>query len=268
MVQHSLPCKIAGRVIGIAALLASIAPEAYADQGLFYEYRMQTLTPKFTGVVNPPAQTFGINVVGIFDTTESFDAAMRASMRREARKHDTHAQTSDTSAWEEMPVANDGNSIKILWSNEGAPWSNVFSASSASTSPSMLGLELESIYWAYPTSFASFGINWNTNYYFYDNIGGIAARATISMPVVFSVSTKVLPGLIAYANFGVGPLGYLKGWSTYDQVEAGLNYSFADSFRASLSYRLVNDYLTRQSLTDKYGKYHTSNLSLGIGWYF
>jgi hypothetical protein len=268
MAQHSLPCKVAVQVIGITALLASFAPEIYADQGLFYEYRMQTFTPKFTGAVNPPAQTFGINVVGLFDSTGSFDAAMRTSMRREAQQHDTTAPASDTSAWEKMPVANDGNSFKILWSNEGSPWSNVFSASSASTSPSMLGLELESTYWTYPTNFVSFGINWNANYYFYDNIDGIAAIATISMPVVFSASTKVLPGLIAYANYGVGPLGYLKGWSTYDQVEAGLNYSFADSFRASLSYRLANDFLTRQSLMDKYGKFHTSNLSLGIGWYF
>lgn len=73
--------------------------------------------------------------------------------------------------------------------------------------------------------------------------------------------------MVPYATLGFGPIGYVTGdkYGKYNAIEAGVNYQFAESWKVSFAYNMVND----ESLDKGTTNGHSSNMTaVGIHVYW
>lgn len=269
----------------LGSLAAATSLNALADEGIFYEHRSLSFTPMSqsqsgNAITTIPSQSFGVHVVGFFDTTGAIRAgldnaiskdAAKMSKEQELERKGTAAGTPYTYSWQErQPVANDGEIYRIMWSSEGSPWSSVVATSTTTDyTPSFIGFEVDHTLWSHKGSPVSLGVGFGTYMHVYNNVVGWSlSRGSISIPLTFTVSAQPLNDVTVYGNFAIGPYGYIKRYVTYNHYEAGAIWTLTKNLRVNASYRTVNDYLTQDVKVTDYGKYQATMLSLGAGLYF
>lgn len=272
----------------LGCLFAATTFSAQADEGIFYEHKSWSYTPispsqSGNAVSMPPSQSFGVHVIGFFDTTGAIRAGLdntlskeSARMRKEQALEDQGAAagTPYTYSWQErQPVANDGEIYRIMWSSQGSPWgvlTDMFKVHPGTDyTPSFLGFEIDHTLWSYKGSPASYGVGFGTYMHIYNNVVGWSLnRGSISIPLIFTVSAQPLNDVSVYANAAFGPYGYIKHQVTYNHYEAGAIWTLTKNLRVNASYRTVNDYLTQDAKVTTYGKYKATALTLGAGLYF
>jgi hypothetical protein len=272
----------------LGCLPAATSLSAQADAGVFYERKSLSFTPMSPSQSGNAAttispQSFGVHVIGFFDTTGAIRAGLGNAVSKESAKMSKEQELEDkgaaagtpyTYSWQErQPVANDGEIYRIMWSSEGSPLgiiTDMFQVHPVTDyTPSFLGLEIDHTLWSYKGSPVSYGVGFGTYMHIYNNVVGWSlSRGSISIPITFTVSAQPLNDVTVYGNFAIGPYGYIKNYVTYNHYEAGAIWTLTKNLRVNASYRTVNDYLTQDAKVTDYGKYQATMLSLGAGLYF
>lgn len=272
----------------IVALSLIFTSSAFADAGIFYERRSLSYEPQSdvrngNAISTPASQSFGVHVVGFFDTTGAIRAGLgnavskesaKMSKEQELERKGAAAGTPYTYSWQErQPVANDGEIYRFMWSSEGSPLgviTDMFQVHPTTDyTPSFLGIEIDRTLWSYKGSPVSYGIGFGTYMHIYNNVVSWSLnRGSISIPLTFTVSAQPLNDVSVYGNFAMGPYGYIKHLVTYNHYEAGAIWTLTKNFRVNASYRTVNDYLTQEPTVVDFGKYQAKMLALGAGLYF
>jgi hypothetical protein len=257
-----------------------------ADEGIFYEHRSMNVTalsPSKNGnaVTAFAPVSFGINVVGFFDTTGAIRAGLgnavskesaRLSKEQELERNGAAGGTPYTYSWQErQPVVNDGEIYRILWSSEGSPWSTLIPSASSTPdyTPSFLGFEVDHTLWSHRGSPVSYGVGFGTYIHMYNNVVGWSLdRGSFSVPINLTASAQPLNDVSLYTTVAFGPYGYLKHATTYNHFEVGAIWTLTKNIRVNAAYRSVKDYLTQDQKVTTYGKIKATSFTLGAGLYF
>ncbi len=230
--------------------------------------------------------------VNMFDTSGGLTAGLRGAMNQNVAQKNKEAEIVNAAkegrsgpegsnvaniggnlsgsynySWNQpAPNPSDGDTWILTAATDGTPIIDAISTPSAATKivNSMLGLEFSRALWTSrgPISIAA---GWGMKFFLFD--GGIKANSA-SLPLNISVATNVAKGLVAYNDFAISPYGLIKSTGYYLHDQWGLNWTFAEDWMLTLSYRIVKDVTDVKDNDGKFYEYEMTDIYGGIAYKF
>jgi hypothetical protein len=270
----------------LGAVLFAI-PAAFADGSIGYEAGPLTIKPNAGNSYSLLAHR-----ISVYDTTGGLTAGIRGAINQNAAqkakegevqnsvKNGTAApQGANVSqvngqavgsysyAWNQpAPVPTDGELWSLILASEGNPLIDPISPPPASTQRSVLGIEYTRGLWDYVSAPISYGIGFGLRVYMFSTAA--TSDTAISVPITFTASSQILNHVIAYGEFGIGPVYAVQGKPFYLDYEVGVKWEFAGSWQAVGTFRGTQDSLSKNDVDGKPIKYSMTLMNAGIRYVF
>ena len=148
----------------------------------------------------------------------------------------------------------------------------LFNSDSSASKPnavSVFGLDCGLPFWEPEFAGIDFSVGAGVRYRYHSHFR-LIHDTYASLPLIFTASKQVLPGLAPYATLAFGPIGYVTGdkYGKYNSLELGANYQFADDWKVSASYNLAHDESRDKGFDGSINVYDSTMAAVGIhyGW--
>lgn len=253
----------------VSLVLLAISSKSFASGGYFsYEYGPLNITPD-------GGSSYGISShrLSVYDTAGVLSAGFMGAMNKSAAESKKltemkkNSETLGTYSWNQpAPTPTDGELWSLILASDGNPIIDPISPEAGSTKKSMLGIEYTRGLWSYEAAPISFGAGFGLRAYLFS--GGNSSDSAISVPINITASSQVYTNVIAYGDLAIGPIAAVQGKPFYLHYEAGLKWTFAESWQLSGTYRSTQDALSKNGPDGKPIKYSMTLANVGIGYIF
>lgn len=253
----------------LSTVLLAVSSVAFADSGYFtYEYGPLGITPDGGSSYSIPSHR-----LSVYDTAGVLKAGFTGAMNKSAAETNKQTemkkkgQTYGEYSWNQpAPTPTDGELWSLILASDGNPIIDPISPAAGSTKKSMLGIEYTRGLWGWESAPISLGVGFGLRAYMFTV--GSSSDTAISVPINVTASSQVYTNIIAYGDLAIGPVAAVQGKPYYLHYEAGVKWTFAESWKLCGTYRSTQDALSKNGPDGKPIKYSMTLSNVGISYVF